>query len=294
MYRRSLDDGATWSSEFILRDALPSTHIATNPRIFMGPNDRVIAMYFWNNGFFDNYIRYSDDHGVTWSEQLYVEVESNLAYQNPGGQLSGACGAMLAQDGSLYLPMYGTPDRLNQSRREGRLYRSTDSGFTYTFVAKPWNSGAVNLDWEENGLVERADKLLVLLARSDDGNRTDWIVSPDGGVTWSPLGNTAFPSRGKPGICISPNQTIMVTGRHFEPPFRNIIGWCNDGGKTWEWDYSDTGRGAHMYGMPVWSNRANCFIVAYSYVINPESFENPALFTDPCAIVCQHWNEVGI
>lgn len=178
---RSRDLGATWSAPAsILADAMfdqrdPSLHRVRSGRLYLTYYKSTAA----TPAVQDSVIRYSDDHGQTWSGETSL----------PFGLTSWAAvnGITELADGTLLAFGYGpnTGDTYTQTR----TIRSTDGGTTWSGVATvavsaTQNFNEVCVDTLPNGT-------LMALIRSDNGGGGGTnpgiyrSVSTDGGASWS-------------------------------------------------------------------------------------------------------------
>lgn len=126
IYRRSTDGGRTWSQPQNLSNTIEGSE---KPDIWQGPSGRLYVL--WDEGF-DWYIGrgerrgiglvYSDDHGMTWSEPIFLEGDGRKPFNAAGVELT---------DGSLLVVWRSANDF------DSNIYYqlSADLGVTWTDAA---------------------------------------------------------------------------------------------------------------------------------------------------------------
>ncbi len=126
-----------------------------------------------------NLVRFSDDHGVTWSEPVDVSRTAR-DYDDPQWRVTipGPGGAVQTKSGRLLIPCWKYAPFRNV------VLLSDDHG-------KTWQRGPV-IDnpsgSDEPQLVERCDGILWLDCRQQQGLQRHLFESRDEGATWSPIG----------------------------------------------------------------------------------------------------------
>ena len=195
--RRSTDQGKTWSKLYLIEDP-GEKWSACNPVAVVDRTSGRVWLHYARTkpdrssltsrpGTDDaqNFVRFSDDNGLTWSPprnitQIARDVDAW------GGVFSGPGGGIQNRAGRLIIPM---------SRTTGK---TTADGKP---VAGPWNAFAVysddhgqswvrgellpQRDWgDENQLVELADGRILMNLRQDEGLYRLRAASRDGGQTW--------------------------------------------------------------------------------------------------------------
>jgi len=195
--KRSTDNGATWSALQIV-DSPGEQWAASNPTpVLDRANGRLwIAFNRWEPkrgtknsraGSNDNqaWLRYSDDHGRTWSAPRDI-TRIARDFDRWGAMFFGPGGAIQTRAGRLILPASACPDvyaiesgngALNTMRAYA-LY-SDDHGATWK------RGGQIRVLTNENQMVELADGAVLMDARQGGGAARWRAVSRDGGETWS-------------------------------------------------------------------------------------------------------------
>ncbi|GAB6185083.1 sialidase family protein [Thermopirellula anaerolimosa] len=126
-----------------------------------------------------NLIRFSDDHGATWSEPIDV-TRTARDYDDPQWRVTipGPGGAVQSSTGRLIVPCWKYAPYRNFT-----LY-SDDHG-------KTWQRGEILPNEEgadESQLVQRCDGVLWMDCRQQTGPRRLLFESRDDGTTWAPIG----------------------------------------------------------------------------------------------------------
>jgi len=195
--KRSTDNGATWSKLQIV-DSPGELWAASNPTPVLDRSTGRLWIAFnrWEPkrgtknsrpGSTDNqsWLRYSDDHGLTWSDARDI-TRIARDFDNWGAMFFGPGGAIQTRNGRLILPASARPDTYLIETSEGplncmRAYAvySDDHGAT-------WKRGTqIRALTNENQMVELADGAVLMDARQGGGAARWRVVSRDGGATWS-------------------------------------------------------------------------------------------------------------
>ncbi|HEY5909086.1 MAG TPA: sialidase family protein [Verrucomicrobiae bacterium] len=197
VYKRSTDNGATWSSMVVLEDP-GELWSAANPATLVDRNNGKVWVFYLRSrpgrstetarpGTDDNQTiaRWSADNGRTWSEPIdLTAVGRDMADTTWRASVPGPGGAIQTSKGRLLVPMWKMPfatfaifsDDHGQTWRRGKVVAGNQGG-------------------DECQVVELADGRILMDIRQEKG-ATRWLAeSSDGGETW------ADP---RPGITVTP------------------------------------------------------------------------------------------
>ena len=195
--KRSTDGGKTWSAMRVIEDPGEKWSAANPATVVDRSNGRLWLLYLRckpgrstdtaRAGTDDNETpaRYSDDHGVTWSQPIDLTAVARdmkdsrwrSSVVGPGGPIQTRGGRLMAA-----IWMVDPPGVL--------AIFSDDHG-------KSWQRGEVVPDGrgDENQLVELADGRILMDIRQNSGPHRFLAESADGGKTWSAL---------RPGVAVNP------------------------------------------------------------------------------------------
>lgn len=122
--------------------------------------------------------RYSDDDGITWSDEIAIDVQSNSIF-SPYGHI------VEDESGNLYQPWYG----INGSTYSTYILKSTDNGETwgtnYTVISSAEKC-------TEASIVYLGGGSFLLISRIENGNNFRQFVSSNYCQTWTNQGLTSF------------------------------------------------------------------------------------------------------
>lgn len=193
--KRSTDNGQTWSELQVLNKLDGSS--LNNPQAVVLESDRVLLMYQQNTlgeraakpGFgpdaYTNWIQFSDDDGVTWSEPRYITKGTKRENKVTSVASGPGVGIVLQRSekyrGRIIMPMNQGP------WGDWSVYAvfSDDSGETWSMGQTAANGDGPGMA-NEVQMVERCDGSILLNARIQSGNRCrKTAISNDGGESWS-------------------------------------------------------------------------------------------------------------
>ncbi|MEZ5353709.1 MAG: sialidase family protein [Bryobacteraceae bacterium] len=197
----STDGGQSWSAMRIVDDP-GEKWAASNPTPLLDRTNSRLWIFYnrWEPGFGTDrsrpatmnnqtWARWSDDHGQTWSAPRDLTRQSR-DFEHWGAIFLGPGGAIQTRAGRLMIPSAMKNDEFAVMGSAGsytgpiglmRAYAiySDDHGAT-------WKRGALaGALTNENQFVELGDGAVLMDARQNAGPHRWFLMSPDGGVTWS-------------------------------------------------------------------------------------------------------------
>ncbi len=197
VYKRSRDQGATWSPMVVLEDpgelwsaANPATVVdRTNHRLWVfylrSRPERSTETARPGTDDMQTLARWSDDNGLSWSEPLdLTAVGRDMTDPAWRASVPGPGGVIQTRTGRIVVPMWKMPFG------DFAIF-SDDHGAT-------WKRGQTvpgQQMGDENQLVELADGRLLMDFRQNKGTHRWFSESSDGGQTWS---------EPRPGITVTP------------------------------------------------------------------------------------------
>ena len=199
VYKRSTDNGKTWSKMIVLDDpgerwasCNPVTVVdRTTGRIWLlhgrTKPDRSSVTARAGTDDSQAWVRYSDDNGMNWSEPLDITMVVR-DFENWRGTFFGPGGAIQDKKGRLIVPVSQTTGKMDVQGKQ-------DYGYWTAFViysddhGETWERGQLvaGSPTSENQLVELSDGTILMDARQDNGSNRWLTISSDRGETWSPL-----------------------------------------------------------------------------------------------------------
>ncbi len=192
VYKRSTDNGATWSKMAVLEDFGEEWSSANPATILDRTNGKLWVFYIRGRpkrssltarpGSDDmaNFARWSGDNGKTWSEPIdLTSVARDLKDPKWNVSIPGPGGAIQTSKGRLLIAFWEMP-------YAAFTVYSDDHGQTWHRGQKvPTPKGP--LAGSENQVAELNDGRILLDMRQDEGVANRWFAeSSDGGVTWTP------------------------------------------------------------------------------------------------------------
>jgi sialidase-1 len=195
--KRSTDHGQSWSAMTLLDDP-GERWSACNPTTLVDRATGYIWLFYGRTkpdrssetarpGTDDSqaWARYSQDHGLTWSEPAEITRVAR-DYDQWSSCFFGPGGAIQDSRSRLIVPVSRIDNRVDQNgKRLDDFWRayviySDDHGQT-------WQRGELvsDLPTSENQLVELADGTILMDARQSDEATRRLMISNDGGATWS-------------------------------------------------------------------------------------------------------------
>jgi sialidase-1 len=197
VYKRSSNNGATWSSMKVL-EAPGALWSAANPATLLDRSAGRLWVFYLRSrpgcstetsrpGTDDmqTLARWSQDNGLTWSAPLdLTAVARDMKDPAWRASVAGPGGAIQTHQGRLLVPVWKIPSAVFT------IY-SDDYGRT-------WQRGQVvpgEQKGDESQLVELADGRILLDIRQHTGTHRWFVESTDGGKTWA---------EPRPGITVTP------------------------------------------------------------------------------------------
>ncbi|MGC4235111.1 MAG: sialidase family protein [Niabella sp.] len=182
--KRSLDNGVSWSKLIIIKD--DGTNRCQNPvPVYIPDINRVVLVTCWNygaTGVRQVFVRYSDDEGLTWTEDKNITASVKKKEWNWYG--TGPCHGIVKKHppykGRIVVP--ANHSLLSDKSAFSHIIYSDDNGLT-------WNVGGVvsRPNTGESTVVETSDGKLILNMRNEDLATPRYrieAISEDGGTTW--------------------------------------------------------------------------------------------------------------
>ena len=192
VYKMSDDGGKSWSPMTIFEKSKEGWG-ASNPTVIVSESGRILMLYnVWKPGRGQNqgncrpgeddnqvWLRYSDDHGRTWSEpgDITRQVRDYMRY---GYAVLGPGHGIETSGGRLVAPV-NEPGEIDGSPVGSISFAiySDDGGLN-------WKRGQnIGVPTNENMIVQLDDGRLLIDARQGGSGNTRWVaISHDGGETW--------------------------------------------------------------------------------------------------------------
>ncbi|MEG8946598.1 sialidase family protein [Rosettibacter firmus] len=119
--------------------------------------------------------RYSDDDGLTWSNENFIDTQNTNAYSTYGKLIYD-------ENGTLYQTWYG----INTSNNTYNVFlmKSNDNGITWT----SYNVYSGTIKTTESSAVYIGGGRFIIVSRVDNGNNFMQFKSDDYGITWTNMG----------------------------------------------------------------------------------------------------------
>ena len=220
--KRSEDGGRTWSRMMVIEDP-GEKWSAANPAVVLDRQSGRVWVHYLRckpgrgsdmarPGTDDaqNLVRYSDDHGASWSEpEDITAVCRDMADSQWRCTVAGPGGGIQDRKGRLVVPCWKT--------KPFEVFAVFSEDHGRTWERGGMTPGSAALGGNEDQLVELADGRLLLDFRQGDGPNRWTVVSGDGGRTWSK------PAPGQavtPVCCAVERYTLKSAGAD-----RNRIVW---------------------------------------------------------------------
>lgn len=239
------------------------------------------------------YIVWSDDDGATWS------VAQRLTNDFTGGLIDGPS-RPIKYGNDMIKAFYVQAS--TEASYTAATYKYLNNGETRLFLGYiyPPNDGS---KFEEPCLATLGDSLLLAVVRADTGG-TPGTINPGAYTFWSPDGarwterRYAFPSVGKTGITVTPNETCLSLGR-LALKRNGQVGTDNlakkttifasspDRGISWEWFPLDTRDGGNGYSCGFYHTGLNKVVGVYAV---EKGASGSGL--EGADIIVRHFNEV--
>ena len=196
--KRSTDNGRTWSKLAVVDDPGERWSACNPVAIVDRTTSRVWLVYARTKpgrssatsrpctDDAQNHVRFSQDHGVTWSAPRDITAVAR-DINAWGGTFSGPGGGIQDASGRLIIPMSRTTGKTGT---EGKPTAGTWNAFAVYSDdhGDSWQRGQFlpGRDWgDENQLVELADGRVLMDVRQGAGPNRFLATSRDGGDTWS-------------------------------------------------------------------------------------------------------------
>jgi sialidase-1 len=170
--------------------------------------------------------RLSRDGGATWEDR-------ELPLPNPAG-IMNFHGGIVTDEGVILWPVYGPPTRGDLDH--SYVYRSTDSGRTWTFHEIIGDSRG-ELPMNETSLVDLGGGHILAFVRTGRGaDHMFRAESFNGGVTWGRLADSGIKGH-PPDLLKLANGHILLTYGYRHEPFGIRACISKDNGQTWGDEY---------------------------------------------------------
>ncbi len=199
--KRSTDQGATWSALQVVDDPGEKWGASNPVPILDRSNGRLwIAFNRWEPGHGtesskqgttnnQTWLRYSDDHGKTWSAARDITRQSRH-FDEWGAIFIGPGGGIQTRTGRLIIPAAMKNDSYSIAVATGHFVVQMSTMRAYVLYSddhgQTWRrSDLLRAFTNEDQVVELADGAIMIDARQGDGEHRWVAVSQDGGQTWS-------------------------------------------------------------------------------------------------------------
>jgi sialidase-1 len=252
VYKRSSDDGATWSALKVLDDPGDGWS-ASNPTPLTDRDTRRVWILYnrWEPGHGtassrpgtsnnQTWARYSDNNGETWSAPVDL-TRSARDFETWGAMFLGPGGAIQTRNGRLLVPAAMNPDTneiwLSAGGFSGRTLFMRSYAMFSDDHGKTWQRGALlKALTDENQFVELSDGSVMIDARQGAGNQRWLAISADGGKTWSDpmIGQNVTPIAA--AIERFDRERILWVGPAGPGRRRLVARISHDEGQTWSGD----------------------------------------------------------
>ncbi len=189
VYKRSTDNGKTWSNSTVLADGMSSSVTANNP-IMIADGNRLHCLYEINYGVKSInggvFYTYSDDEGITWSE--HVDISSSVFPSIRNVAATGPGHGIVTSEGRIIVPVWlvlkeaGMEEKSHKPGIVATIY-SDDRG-------KTWNEGELIaasdevIDLSEPTVAELSNGSILLNCRNQ-GQYRAVSISRNGFSDWS-------------------------------------------------------------------------------------------------------------
>ena len=237
VYRRSTDNGATWSEPQTLITGTGVGRGYGDPALVQTVDGDVLCMFAGHNGYFqstpDNpiciFLMRSTDRGQTWGDTVNL---TSVAWDAQ----SSYHAAFVASGNGLRLKQGPHQGRLlfaasllrnGQNVSDNYVLYSDDNGYTWQRSEMAYEAG------DESKLIELNDGRILLSARRT-GER-GWNVSSDGGETWGPAQLwSSLKSNACNGDMLRLDDTTLIHSLPNSMRRENVsIFTSNDEGQSW-------------------------------------------------------------
>lgn len=170
------------------------------------------------------FVRRSADNGRTWSKEWPYKSEL-LALPSPYGRI------ITAPDGTLLMPVYGTPRRKRKGVHDiAILLRSRDGGKTWG------DESLVATGHNETSYAFLPGGRLLAAARSESGH-VACLFSDNGGRAWSKPVQVTRDGEHPADLTVLASGAVQLTfGRRTRPMGCGVL-FSADGGLTWDTDH---------------------------------------------------------